>query len=110
VTGKKQRPSRNPVRLGHDDFVLETAGGDDQKERADAKEGGGVQPQVLPASAAENDAAGDVDEIGGGHEIAEDEEEFWHGLPGEDVAGEKDAGENGEKGELHGFGLRIGFA
>src|ERR1700674_2784302 len=89
----------------HDAVVLEAAGGDDEKHDAHEEEGDGIDPEVHPPCAAEDDAAGDVDEIGGGDEIAEDEEEFGHGFAREDVAGEKDAGKDGEKGELHGFCL-----
>src|SRR5215469_4613379 len=100
-----------PARVsGHDDFVLEAAGGDDQQERADGEKGGGINPEMNQSGAAKDDAASDVDEIGGGNEIAENEEEFRHGFARENIAGEKDAGKNREEGELHGFGLGIGFA
>src|SRR3981081_3733626 len=60
--------------------------------------------------ATEDDAARDVDVVAGGNEIAEDVEEFGHGLTREDVAGKEDAGKKGEEGELYRFGLRISFA
>src|SRR5258708_4455695 len=63
-----------------------------------------------PACAAENNATGNVDEISGGHKVAEDIKEFGHGLPRENIAREENTGKNGEESELHGFGLRIGFA
>src|SRR2546429_4755889 len=62
------------------------------------------------AGATQDDPAGDVDVIAGGNEIADDVEDRGHGLARKDVAGEKDAGEKGEEGELDGFGLRVGFA
>src|SRR6202171_6762311 len=62
------------------------------------------------AGAAQDDAAGDVDVIAGGNEIADDVENSGHGLARKDVAGEEDAGEKREKGELDGFGLGVGFA
>src|SRR5271165_2100691 len=65
---------------------------------------------MLPGGAAEDDAPRDVDEIGGRHEITEDEKELGHGFAREDIARKKDTWKNGEKGELHGLCLRIGFA
>src|SRR5215469_12547392 len=65
---------------------------------------------MLPAGAAEDDTARDVNEIGCGNEVTEDEEKSGHGLAREDVTREKDAGEDGEEGKLHGFGLRVGLA
>src|SRR5712692_10767206 len=62
------------------------------------------------AGAAQDDAAGDVDVIAGGNEIADDVEDRGHGLAREDVAGKEDAGEKGEEGELDGLGLGVGFA
>src|SRR5437899_8421907 len=93
----------------HDDFVLKAAGGDDQEHRTHEEERHGVDPEMHPAGAAENDAAGDVDEISGGHEVAENIEKLGHRFTGEDISREKDAGKNGEESELHRFGLRIGF-
>src|SRR5450432_4818258 len=86
---KRARPS------GHDDFVLEAAGGQDQEDGAHGEEGEGVDPEVLNSGAAEDDAAGDVDEIAGGDEIAEDAEEYGHGFAREDVAGKENAGQDG---------------
>src|SRR5713101_7854467 len=60
----------------HDDFVLEAAGGDDEEHRAHEEKGDGIDPEMHPARAAEDDAAGDVDEISGGDEVTEDEKEF----------------------------------
>src|SRR2546427_12306114 len=62
------------------------------------------------AGAAQDDAAGDVDVIAGGNEIADDVEDDGHGLARKNVTGEEDAGEKGEKGKLDGFGLGVGFA
>src|ERR1700730_1721258 len=62
------------------------------------------------AGAAQDDAAGDVDVIAGGNEIADDVEDDGHGLARKDVTGEEDAGEKGEEGELDGLGLGVGFA
>src|ERR1700693_3483525 len=62
-----------------------------------------------PTRATKNDAAGDVNEVGGGNEEAEGVTEFGHGFAREDVAGEKDARENGEKCELHRLCLGGGF-
>lgn len=95
---------------GHDDFFSEAAGSEDQKNSADDKESEAVGPEMLDACATKDDAAGDVDEVGGGDEVADGVEEGGHGLAGENVAGEKDAGKNGQKSELHGFRLGICFA
>src|SRR6267142_1754282 len=62
------------------------------------------------ASAAQDDAAGDVDVIAGGNEIADDVEDDGHGLARKNVTGEEDAGEKGEKSKLEGLGLGVGFA
>src|SRR6267154_3647039 len=94
----------------HDDFVLEAAGGDEKKNGADGVEGQAVEPDMRKAGATQDDAAGDVDVIAGGNEIADDVENSGHGFAREDVAGEEDTGEKGEKGKLDGFGLRVGFA
>src|ERR1700676_2589156 len=63
-----------------------------------------------PSCAAENDAARNVDEIGGGDAITENVKEFGHGFARKDVARKKDAGKNREESELHGLRLGIGFA
>src|ERR1700730_1666598 len=95
---------------GHDDFVLETAGRYDQQKCAHGKKCQTVGPQVLNAGAAKNDSAGDVDEITGGNEIADDPKKDGHGLAGENVAGKENAGQDGDKRELHGFALGAGPA
>src|SRR5882762_10513941 len=61
------------------------------------------------ASAAQDDAARDVDVITGGNKVAEDEEEFRHGFARENVAGKENAREESEEGKLNGFRLGIGF-
>src|SRR5207245_272432 len=68
----------------HDDFVLEAAGGDDEKHRAHEEERNGVHPKMHPAGAAKNDAAGDVDEIGRGHKVAENIKKLGHRFTRED--------------------------
>ena len=62
------------------------------------------------AGAAQDDAAGDVDVIAGGNEIADDVEDGGHGLAREDVPRKENAGEKGQEGELDGLGLGVGFA
>jgi len=62
------------------------------------------------ASAAKNDSARDVDVIRGGNQVAERIQKGRDGFAREDVAREKNAGENGEKRELHCFGLGRCFA
>src|SRR5260370_34116658 len=92
----------------HDDFLLEAAGGDEQKNGAHRVEGQAVEPEMRKAGAAQDDAAGDVDVIARGNEIADDVEDGGHGLAREDVAGEEDAGEKGQEGQLDGLGLPVG--
>src|SRR5262249_2907597 len=65
---------------------------------------------MMQAGPAQNDAAGDVDEIGGGHKVADDVENPGHGFARENIAGEEDAGQDGEESELHGFLMGVGFA
>src|SRR6267142_2812895 len=60
--------------------------------------------------AAQNYSAGDIDEIASGNEIAQPVEKLGHGLQRENVSGKKDAGQNGQERQLHGFGLGVGFA
>src|SRR5882762_7335410 len=95
--------------LGHYYFLLESASCDDQEEGAHGEKGEGIDPQMREASAAQDDAARDVDVIAGGNKVAEDEEEFRHGFARENVAGKENAGEESEEGKLNGFRLRIGF-
>ena len=80
------------------------------RKRAHGEEGERIRPQMDDAGAAQNHAAGDVDEIAGRNEIAERVEKLGHGLARENISGKKDARQDGEKRELHGFGLGIGFA
>src|SRR5450432_320529 len=101
---KRVRPS------GHDDFVLEAAGGEDEQYGAHGEKGEGVDPEMLDSGAAEDDAASDVDEIAGGDEIAEDAEEQRHGFAREDVTGKENAGQDGDERKLHGFALGACFA
>ena len=58
-------------RSGHDDFVLEASRGNDQQKAADSKKGEAIGPEMHDAGAAQNHAAGDVDEIGGRNEVAD---------------------------------------
>src|SRR5579859_1057454 len=95
---------------GHDDFVAEAARRDDKKKRAHDDQSHGVGPQVAKSRTAENDAARDVNEICGRNQVADRVEQGGNGFAREDVAGEKHARKNGEKSELHGFGLRIRLA
>src|SRR5260370_15913252 len=60
--------------------------------------------------AAQGGAGSDVDVIAGGNEIADDVEDDRHGLARKDVEREENAGQEGEKGELDGVGLRVGCA
>jgi hypothetical protein len=94
----------------HDDFVVESASGNDEQQRAHEEKGKGVGPEMDPVGAAKNDATGDVDEISGGNEKAEGVAELGHGLAREDVTREKDAREDGQEGQLHGLRLGTGFA
>src|ERR1700680_4135638 len=64
---------------------------------------------MLNSGAAQNNSAGDVDEIAGRNEIADDAKKDGHGLAREDIAGKENAGQDGNKRELHGFALRAGF-
>ena len=89
---------------------MEAARGNDEKQGAHEEEHERVRPEVDPLRTAEDDAAGDVDVVGRGNEIAEDVEEFGHGLAGENITGEENAGKDGEKSELHRMGLRRGLA
>ena len=65
---------------------------------------------MLDAGSAEDDATRDVDVIRGGNEIADGIEKGGHGLTRENISREENAGENGQKSELHGLGLRFSFA
>src|SRR6516164_6513762 len=65
---------------------------------------------MLPAGAAEDDTARDVNKIGCRDEVTKDEEKSGHGFSREDVTREKDAGKDGEESELHGFRLGVGLA
>src|SRR5262245_65874440 len=65
---------------------------------------------MMNAVAAQDDSSRDVDEIAGRHEIADHIEKLGHGFARKDVAGEKYAGKNCEKSQLHGLGLGVGFA
>src|SRR5258706_16448166 len=62
------------------------------------------------ACAAKNNSARDVDVIRCGNQIAQRGEKRGNGFAREDVARDKNAGENGEKGELGCFGLGRRFA
>src|SRR5258708_28804067 len=105
--GKRQRAEREGS--GHDDFFLEAAGGDEKKNGAHGVEGQAVEPEMRKAGAAQDDAAGDVDVITGGGEIANDGKDGGHGLARKDVAGGEGAGEEGEEGGSEGLGLGGGF-
>ena len=94
----------------HDDFIVEAPGGDDEQERAHRKERQRIGPQVRQTGAAKNDAAGDVDEVRGRNKKAQSIEKLGHGFAREDVSREKDAGENGQKRQLHGVRLGSSFA
>src|SRR5208337_5509495 len=55
-------PWSEEVRISrHDDFVVEAAGRDDQQSRTHQEENQRIRPEMHPAGAAQNDAAGDVD-------------------------------------------------
>src|SRR5256885_26147 len=97
-------------RLRHDDFVVEAASCDGQEQAAKDAEGEAVLPKMSDAGAAKNDSARDVDVIRCGNQVAERVQKSRDGFAWEDVAREKDAGQNGEKSELHCFGLGRGFA
>src|SRR5690348_13242271 len=53
---------------GHDDFLLEAAGGDGQEKGAHGEENQSVDPEMREAGAAQDDAPGDVDVIARGYE------------------------------------------
>src|SRR5258708_20167670 len=89
---------------------METGGGDEKENGAHGIEGEGIEGEMSESGAAEDDAAGDVDVIAGGNEIADDVEDSGHGFARKDVARKENAGEKSEKGKLDGFGLRVGFA
>src|SRR6516225_10464531 len=91
------------------DFIVEAARGNDEEQRTHQEQCHSVPPEMAPSGAPKNDAAGDVDEIGGGNEEADGVEKLGHGFARKDVSGEKDARKNGEKRELHGLRLRGGF-
>ena len=65
---------------------------------------------MFDGGAAEDDASRDVGEIGGGYEVADGLEDRGHGLAREDITGKENAGQNGKKSKLHGFGLGIRLA
>src|SRR5467141_384670 len=65
---------------------------------------------MLDCRAAENDAARDVDEIGGGDHVTDGLEDGRHGFSRENIAGEENTWQNRQKRELHGFRLRVRFA
>jgi len=85
---------------GHDDFVGEAACGNGQQEGAHGEEGEAVKPEMLQTRAAENYAAGNVDEIAGGNQVADGVEDGGHGFSRKDVTGKENAGEDGEEGCL----------
>src|SRR5882757_8753938 len=62
------------------------------------------------ASAAKNDSARDVDVIRCGNQVAKRVQKSGNGFAREDIAGEKNAGQDGKKSELHSFRLRRRFA
>src|SRR5262249_32090662 len=104
------RLSRQRARSSHDDLVVETARSNNEKEGANGKERKAIQPKMAYAGAAQNHSTRDVDEIAGRDEVADDVEYFGHSFTRENIAGKKDAGQDRQKGELHGFGLRVRFA
>ena len=89
-----RRPAEQSVVSRHDDFVLEAAGGDDQENGADREEGEAVGPEMLDACAAKDDAARDIDEIGGRDEVADRFEEGWHSFARENITGEENTRQN----------------
>ena len=101
-------PAGMGERSRHDDLVVEAACGNDQEKGADSKKSEAVKPKMSNASAAEDHAASDVDEVARRDEVADDVEDFGHGFARENVAGEEDAGQDGQKGQLHGFRLGVG--
>src|SRR2546423_1972139 len=96
--------------LGHDDFVLEAAGSDEEQDGPYGKQRQGVDPKVRQPRSTQNNAARDVDVIARRNEIADDVEDRWHGFAREDIAGEKYARQKSEESELDRFRLRVGFA
>src|SRR6266852_5557770 len=65
---------------------------------------------MLDTCATENYATRDVDEISSGNDVADGLEEGRHGFARENITGEENAGENGQKSELHRFRLGIRLA
>src|SRR4030095_12412817 len=95
---------------GQNDFVVKTSRGDDQKKRANGKQSEAVKSEMTNAAPAQNYAARDVDKVAGGNEVADNVKDFGHSFAREDIAGEKDAGQDSQKGQRHGLRLRIGLA
>src|SRR5260370_1064661 len=73
----------------HDDFVLEAAGGDEQKKGAPGGKGQAVEPEMRKAGTAQDDAAGDVDVIAGGDEKADGGKNGGRGVARGKVGGEE---------------------
>src|SRR5580700_12074917 len=95
--------------LSHDDFVAETPGSDDQEHCTDNEKSQAVGPKMLDTGPAEDDAASDVDEIGGRNQVADRIEECGHGFARENIPRKENARKNRQKSQLHSLGLRFGF-
>src|SRR5260370_20692023 len=89
----RQKTKARHKNSGHDDFVLEAAGGNDQQNSADHHKGEPVSPEMLDGCAPENYAARDIDEIGGGNHVTDGLEDVPHGFARVYIAGEENAGQ-----------------
>src|SRR6202171_858194 len=65
---------------------------------------------MLNSRAAQDDPAGDVDEIAGGNQVTDGAGKPRHSFARKNIAREKNAGQNGKKCQLHGFALCPSFA
>src|SRR5271154_115136 len=65
---------------------------------------------MLKSGSSKDDAAGYVNEIARGNEVAKDAKDQRHRFAGKNIPGKENARENGEKSHLHCFSLRVCFA
>ena len=78
----------------------EAEGGQCQHGDSHSHEHGAVLPKIEKAGVAQDDAAEDADEIGGGQALADEVDDRGHGFLGEDEAGEQHGGHYDHKCEL----------
>src|SRR3974390_64714 len=65
---------------------------------------------MCPSSAAQDNPARDVDEIGCRDEITEHKEKLRHRFSRENITRKENTWQNRQEGQLHGLSLRAGFA